>query len=1056
MKPPFSPVDQPTRDQAVTTHDTSFSVEAGAGTGKTALLTRRYLDLIAHNRARPSQIVAITFTDKAASELRDRIRVGLRNLNRSDLDEELDRAPIATIHAFASSLLRERPFDVGLDPNFVQMDQIASDLFLQACYAEWIPLGLAERSSVLARATGSGLRLDKVRDLAFHLYAHRDLLSSLPSPEPSQDLDAQREDLFREALSLWELASGACVDVTDEGYRSIQTLFEEAERVRNAPVAAQERSLLLRWEAKSKGVQAKWARPESCREQKKRMKELGERLASYKKSLRTEIFSELILWLSGFVSYVEGKKRREGCVDFDDLLFLARDMLRDHVDVRRHFQSRYRYFLVDEFQDTDPVQAEMIWWLSTQATTSHSWSELPLVPGKLFVVGDPKQSIYRFRRASIETYHGTSSRLAEQGERLLISQNFRTTDPLIGWINGVFREVLPGAYEPLAADPRHPTLANEPPAVILEAPLQRGKDTAPELRRLEAEAIASYLRALLADGKKRVRDLATNELRPVRLGDVALLFPTLTDIDIFEETLRRHDLPFALEGSRLFFHRTETHALVACLEAVAHPTDAISVVAALRSSIFGWSDQDLWTLSSQDVSFDYRQTPPSDLPPHMQEGLEILRDLHAQHLDLSPSELIRLLMQKTAAIPLALDRYHGEQAAANLEKMLALARRFEQQPIASLHHFVSWVRERRDRGGQQPESSLTEWSEARLRLSTIHKAKGLEFPVVVLANLSARAEQGEPVVADRFARTLAIGLGPKEERFSTSNYDLAAEAEKDRREEERRRLLYVGATRARDLLVLPRFLSRRHKAHTFWHLLDEGLPAVTEKTKIVPFEELQQLKKEPATVQVSSSASDPGTYEKAEVDFRQAVEERSSRHSRGLALSTPSDLVSHSFSSPSPGSKKAGGREFGSILHAVLEKLDPRRLDLLASLCRLEARRGRFPDLATSVHELLASALKTPFFERVVRSHRAYREVPFSWVREKKIFEGSIDLVFEEGGGLVVVDYKTDNITKEQMEARAQIYRPQLELYRAALEALTSQKVKESLIFFTVYILTNI
>jgi ATP-dependent helicase/nuclease subunit A len=438
----FKPADAAIRKQATEDIQDLFAVEAGAGTGKTSLLVARYLQLIQKGGASPSQIVAITFTEKAAAELKDRIREKLGESEHPAL-EELDRAPISTIHAFASSLLRERPMEAGIDPNFQQLDQIAAQAFLDHCYDWFFPTILSSKNRSITRALAAGISLGRIRQLALLLlYRHRDLLAGIPKTGNPLDTESFFLEVATEADSLWALASSQCVDTMDAGYQSIEKLYQEVASLRSASADVKERALLVRIQAAGKGNQKAWANPKVAKEQKERMRALGAKLKEAQSSLRQDIFTELLSALADYASYVDEEKRKNGKLDFDDLLLLSRNLLKEHRDVLDYFRGRYKYLLVDEFQDTDPVQTELVFQLASRPASPNTVGSFDLEPGKLFLVGDPKQSIYRFRRASIEVYGAATKNLEKIGSRLLIQQNFRSSPALIDWVNAVFPTVL--------------------------------------------------------------------------------------------------------------------------------------------------------------------------------------------------------------------------------------------------------------------------------------------------------------------------------------------------------------------------------------------------------------------------------------------------------------------------------------------------------------------------------------------------------------------------------------------------------------------------------------
>lgn len=1047
----FTPSDQSIRHKAISQIDAVSTVQAGAGTGKTSLLVERYLQLVKDGLARPTEIVAITFTEEASSELRERIRKRLKENALSKALDELDRAPISTIHSFAASLLRERPFEAGIDPSFQQMDAIASQLFLQSSYDHWFAEASNLNKKPLSRAISAGIRFSKIRELASLLYLYRDLWNPSLFSSSSLNIEEAFSEITQEVKSLWTLAERACVDTQDDGYQAIQSLYQDLNVLTSSSKETKERAFLLRLEVKTnKGNQKKWADPALCKEQKQRMRTLAERLSKIQQNLRTEIFVDLLNWLKSFVDYVEKEKIQQGKLDFDDLLFRARDLLEQNLDVRKYFQKKYRFFLVDEFQDTDPVQTEIIWRLAGNEQMNKSWMDLPLTPGKLFVVGDPKQSIYRFRGASIETYLETTQKLREKGREFLIQQNFRSNEALISWVNSVFSPILKD-YKPLTALPKHRSYQGQGSILVLEAPETTLGESTVEMRRLEAEAIAAFLKNLI-QSQHQIFDDAQG-FRSVQPGDIAILFPSKTDIDVFEEMLRQYGLPFSLEGGSLFFHRAEIQGVLNTLEAIAHPTDPIAVVAALRSILFGCSDQDLLKMAEKNLSLDYRTSSSKELPQAVSKAFSILQNLHEVYAELSPSQVISRILDKTSALTLALGRFHGEQAAANLEKLISIARERENAGMNSLDRFVQWVRERREEADQTSESPLTEAQGARMRLLTVHRSKGLEFPVVVLANLSVDKRQSDPVIANRFTGSLAFGFGPQNSRFCTPNYEIELEKERGFQEEEKKRLLYVATTRAKDLLILPRFVRSRQRPSSYWKILEKGLEHGKAFVQSIPFSKL------PIHTEIKpSSVRSQGKKRKKTFSLRDQQKEirkqlsiRSETLIPGIPIQTATSLVHSNEKSIAKrvSSSARKGRVLGLALHTVFERISFQDKKLsLSTLCNIVAQEMGFQEHSDELCKLAQSALKAPIFSRIQKAKQIFKEVPFSLNSKGNIFEGIMDLVFEEHDGWVILDYKTDHIQPFQIQERTLHYAPQLNLYRKAFEQITQQPIKEALLFF--------
>ncbi|MGE5254091.1 MAG: UvrD-helicase domain-containing protein, partial [Planctomycetaceae bacterium] len=435
MKQNISLADEAEREIARNDLDRSLAVEAGAGTGKTTLLVDRILSLLRERRAALDEIVAITFTEKAAGELKVRLREAIEKaLLLSPPAEadflgqalgELERAPISTIHSFCSSLLRERPVEASLDPNFEPLDEMGMDLFFQEIWDQWLGTEMEKKPAVLRQALALGMEMDPLSRLVRQIYENRDLLPKAPLPQPSCSLEVFIETLGKEIERAWDLARSDCRKEEDLGYQAILGLRAKVKELKEASPERQEVILFRDLQIKAQGNKSNWKAPASCDAQKQILKELARELETLKDTLRARVMAGLVGWVQGFVAAMEEEKARRGILDFQDLLILSRNLLRDNKEVREYFQRIFRYLLVDEFQDTDPLQVEVVFFLAEKGAQANRWEEVGLQPGKLFLVGDPKQSIYRFRRADIETYEKARERLISKGAGVDIVQNFR-------------------------------------------------------------------------------------------------------------------------------------------------------------------------------------------------------------------------------------------------------------------------------------------------------------------------------------------------------------------------------------------------------------------------------------------------------------------------------------------------------------------------------------------------------------------------------------------------------------------------------------------------------
>ncbi len=496
--------------------------------------------------------------------------------------------------------------------------------------------------------------------------------------------------------------------------------------------------------------------------------------------------------LAGVASLYDRKKAERGVLDFLDLLLRARDALRDHAGVREWFRGRFRFLVIDEFQDTDPLQVEIARLLAGER------------PGALVVVGDAKQSIYRFRRAEVRLFRELT-RDAPAGAVLHLVQNFRSRPAILRFVNRVFAELIQAsdeadqpAYEAIAPPPG---LSEEPSVVALRFPATPNA-SGEELLDAEASALAAFL-AGVARGSETVRDPVTGATRPSRAGDVLVLARRLTRVSALEEALEAASLRFTVEGGKSFFDRQEVHETLAVLRAIDDPSDRIALVAALRSSFFGVSDRDVvaYSLSGGPLwagAIDEQRPGAAALAPAM----ALLEELHRMRRHASVPAVLERLYDDTRVLAALTGSRRGEAQIANLEKVAALAREAASLGALTLRGFARLLEDRIQNAREEPDLPSTRPGDPdTVRVLSIHKAKGLEAPIVALYDTDDRGYSPITTVPLWEEGRIAIGFRGG---CQPPDWDALVRREEKKGWAESRRLLYVACTRARDLLVVPR------------------------------------------------------------------------------------------------------------------------------------------------------------------------------------------------------------------------------------------------------------
>jgi ATP-dependent exoDNAse (exonuclease V) beta subunit len=1085
----FTPADSEVREAIRKGIGENMCVEASAGTGKTTVLVDRIVEIVRSGHARIDQLAVITFTEKAAAELASRVREQLeRALPDSTAEEsarldaairDLNRAHIETIHAFATSLLRERPVEARLDPGFNVLDVLPAQLSFEAAYSEWIGREMANDPPPpeLLEALNLGLKFENVREAAERLDSHREALPIGDYEREQVDVAAVVDGIAAAVAELDGIAP-YCKDeenVTYTEWRRMRDLLETMEPLRAQPGALTRLIATAPVPNTHSGSANDWA-PMKGKAAKEQLTAIRTLLEGARGSLKRNGAAGVARWLEGFVTYHEAARKRAGTANFDDLLIWARDLVRDSAEVRRYFQDKYRCILVDEFQDTDPLQAELIIRLCEEKDSGSDWRRAQPRPGSLFVVGDPKQSIYRFRRADITMYDEVKDGVF--GTPKEITQNFRSAAPIIDWVNEVFGSLfvheagVQPRYLDLVAHRRGAEDAVAPVTIVRGTVALAGKGAASAIRRVEAEAIASLVRGGVRDAAWSVLDKATGEQRPASWHDIAVLIPSRTELQLFEEALARAGIPYRHEGGRTFFQRQEVRELIAALRAIDDPSDGVAVVAALRSAAFGCSDEELFLFRRSVGRFDFLAAR-DDTKGAVAEALRTLRKFAELRHKRTLPDLVRAVIDDTRLVESAMLQPQGEQAAANLLKVIDQARAFVEAQAGGLRGFVRWLRENIVREASETDASISEETDDVVRIVTAHASKGLEFPIVVFANMNGARIDMTNVIVNRHpgGPRMQLKLGAKASGFCTPGYDAADAAEAAHRDAEDLRLLYVAATRARDRLVVP-FMSAEG-ARTSTHFsdapktLNERLRAAGADA-VVGIETIDASELEPIDAELPIWRRDvePAslTVTKAVIEARNAWIARHDlwieRASEPLRIKTASSLKPE-WDRPSTsddGVRRGSAADFGSAVHALLERIDLREGADVSALAHAVAAEFGLAGREGEIERVAAAALSSEATQRaracLARGGRVLREVPFAvpLPAHKRtaggVAEGRIDLLFEDDGdagpGLVIVDWKTDDIAAAEADLRTNtVYRNQALVYAWAVTAATGLPVRE-------------
>lgn len=1145
-RPPLA--DGNERDRIVSALDRNMLVEAAAGTGKTSGMIARMLALL-RTGACPHvrNMAAITFTRKAAAEIRSRFQVALEQAWRETEGEEkkrlervlagIEQCFIGTIHSFCARLLRERPLEAGVGISFREIDDLKDARLRDEAWEEFTTrLLVHDPENLLGRLREKGMRLSDLKS-AFLSYADFPDVEEWPLPQPGPEENAYedaRRELEKYVSHLSELAPRLPRDpgndklipelrrlpriVSHYCFENPCELMEVLEYFDKNPGIVQRV-----WE-KGNGLSGETAKEEKARWDRFREKVVKPTLCRWRES-RYSLSMEV---LNAARSHYDSLRRERGLLNFQDLLVETVRLLRDHPEVRKDLQARFTHILVDEFQDTDPVQAEMIFLLAASDHRERDWRRCVPRPGSLFLVGDPKQSIYRFRRADISIYNEVKELLQRSGGLILnLNTNFRSTPELVEWINAVFspgpdpdpsREGTDGfphratefspAYVELVPSPQKSAGEGFRGIYRLTVPAEysRNEDALPFM----ADRIARFIRDACSGNltlHRTPREKASGRGGKADPSDFMILTYRKDDLGIFAEKLQEYGIPHRVSGGESLNRVPELRLLHICLKAALQPEDPVSLVAVLRSELFGLSDAELYAYKKSGGVFSYRSPVPPDLSDDQRKAFrDAFQRLEKYRLwiyQMPPVAAIERMASDLGLTVSAASRPGGEIQAGSLAKALEILREAQNEMWTSSQLLEYLERLAENEESYDGISALSEDLPA-VRVMNLHKAKGLEAPVVFLAgvrgggghDIEKHVDRSSGRVRGYLAVYRVFSRNAKKLLAHPANWETLSERERAFLDAESLRLRYVAATRASTACVIAQKAKNNHN-HPWRHFADflknapelpelqvssvSGKPAFTfdlreaenatrilasrKETAVRPTYGILAAKK------LALSSAETGTAAGAGVDKEWSLEEIPNPRAAGppiVLLSIPVETAP-----PSPHVPEAAGvgpegddaaetmlpvsdihgPEFGEVIHLLLRAAmeNPGApLELIAS-SQLEEK-GLDPGLAQTAAELARKVMSSGLWERARAGGKYLVEAPFHFLdgesfRVPTVVRGVIDLAFREEDGWVLVDYKTDRTAGRDPLRIAQRYVPQLRLYAEIWEKITEERVKESLIY---------
>jgi ATP-dependent helicase/nuclease subunit A len=971
---------------------------------------------------------------------------------------------VGTIHSFATDLLRRRPAESGVDPGFAVADELGMRLLFAEAWEEFLRSLAASGDPGLDVAADLGLETEPDLRAAAGVVFRAARAGQRPAPQPS-DVRALAEQ--SEILALLERAREQAFPGG-----SLARDLDEKLPIHRALASLTEREAVRRWLSLKRAPALPRRNLGSAKAElvAKRLKdEALDRCKALRLALAGDRLTRLFDWLAPLADRYDRLAREQGKLDFDALLEKALAVVRRDPEVVRDFRRQYRVVLVDEFQDTDPVQTDLLLALFGDAGGDEEDAH-----GRcLFVVGDPKQSIYRFRGADVENYRKVRERPGTQ--TLLLRRTFRPVPELAAWTNRVLGRVMaprsleldPEAieYQPLEVDP--PPAAMGAPRGVVYLELERPADGRVQpVREVEARALARWARGYVeGEGPERTVRGEDGVPRPPRYGDLALILPKLTQFEPYEKELQREGVPYRVEAGRHYYRRDEIHALVQILTLLADPGDSVAALAVLRGPGFGCSDDELLAYALLDPPRRFDLAPGEASAPaaggpdrgraeRVVEALDRLRALRHEVEGLPLPELVAAVIERLGLIPLFALRSYGEQRVGNLRKAAEVARRMAAQGVESLPAIVRALAALYDQEIPEADAFVHEGPGDALRVLTVHAAKGLEFPVVLLGDLAGQA--GGPLDRLRIVRG-EMKLG-KDSDVATAGYESVSGEEERRESCEDQRKLYVAVTRARDLLVIPH-LDRAFKSKLsplFTQLFEHGGGRPNEIAELdgITVVDAATLVAREAVAEAGLELDRLGAASAASVLDRRAsaLAAVRARLVSGAGLVRPSAVEAEETGefSPDAGPDDAGP-EAGERRRIALRVGDAAHQMIAAALSERGLESVSFAaEVEAAARPLAQTFLSSALGARVGRVRPAER-----WVEQAlalstgaALLDARLDLAFVEEDEWVIVDFKSDRVEPSRVPARAARYAPQLGLYAAGLERLSGRRVRAAHLFF--------
>lgn len=1082
--------DMDVREQIKNDLCVNMLVEAGAGSGKTTSMVNRMVSLITSGKCKVENIAAITFTRKAAQELKERFQNKLEKCYREEthtrmkniLKEALNNMEwcfIGTIHSFCASMLRERPIEGAVDPNFEEIDEVTDKQLHKQAWQQYL-LDVRQRSPErLLELNEIGLKSLELEDIYNRITEYPDVeivRYSTPKPEFTS--------VFKKlAPFLYKAKNYIPKTQPEKGYDNLQKKILTCIRMLRYYDMDNEinrLNLLEMFETEQKVILNRWL----C--DKEITKKIQQEINYIS---QTEIRAVLQQWreychyiainfLMPAIDYYEQLKNNQSGLNFQDLLMKAVQMLKNYPEVRSYFQNKYRHLLIDEFQDTDPIQAELMFLLTGQNLNEKQWYKLEPYPGALFVVGDPKQSIYRFRRADIDIYNRVKQLLLQTGGKVAeLTTNFRSVNALGEWFNKAFEKLLPPEADFFQAafsavnTLREDRKGTDSGVKVINIPVEFTRKQ--EIVEQDAEYIAKIIRNAVDNKGIKLTRTPEEEARGFsekpEYKDFLVLLRYKDCMEVYAKTLKKYGIPVQMSGGSSLSDVEEFREFITLLKFLKDPENKVLLVAVLKGMFFGISDKALAEYKLYGGIFKTY----AEIPKNLQEETIALFNTAFKKLskyinwsrNYPPVTAFEKIAQDIGLIPLTLA---GSEAKAGCGYIIRILEMLRENAIDGLNHFDSMI-DQLDTimdADLDEELDISGEEQNTVRIMNLHKAKGLEAPVVFLAHPCKRPNiaPDHHILRTELKSKGYFVIKKQTGEFSTKvvgqplNWDKFKLTEEEYQYAEEIRLLYVAATRAKNILFISS--SEYSNKKNPWEPL---LSFIDFDKNIYEIPEVQ--------IPRSELPETPVYIKKEDLqEFTNQINEfiTSAKQPTYMELSV-SDIISEE---PLHTVKGGLGPEWGSAVHEIIEELVKDEANKNSYTHILKRYGFSEPAYSEKAKALIKEFKESKLYSRIQNAEEKLTEVPFSIRLESDdpiyqelgvnnslpvALHGKIDLAIKEKEGWSVIDYKTNHFeTEEDLKRLVQHYSKQIKLYCRILNRITNERIISGELYFTGYGLVKI